>query len=69
MSFTRKQAERKLVKPGWAGDLSQDEVDFIQRELERRPSLRRKWGYIGAILKGVPLPSFIIRRIAKHGLR
>ena len=69
MSFTRKQKDRKLLKPGWAGELSQEEVDFIQRELARRPSTRRKWGIVGAILRGVPVPSLIIRRIARHGLR
>lgn len=61
--------DRKLLKPGWAGELSDREVEYIQRELQRSRRLWRRWGYLGAMLKGVTIPAATIRRIAKHGLR
>lgn len=62
------EPSRKLLQPGWAGELADFEVQFIQRELKRHPHLRRKWGYAGALLRGVALPSSTIRRIAVHGV-
>lgn len=34
---------RKLLEPGWAGDVSDTEAAYIARELTRRPRLRRLW--------------------------
>ena len=61
--------DKRLLEPGWAGELSDREVEYIQRELKRSRRLWRKWGYLGALLKGVSIPAATIRRIAKHGLR
>jgi len=66
---TKNQPGRKLLQPGWAGELSGSEVEYIQRELRRSQRLWRKWGYVRAMLKGVSIPSSTIRRVAKHGLR
>jgi hypothetical protein len=66
---TNNQPGRKLLQPGWAGELSGSEVEYIQRELGRSQRLWRKWGYVRAMLKGVSIPSSTIRRVAKHGLR
>jgi hypothetical protein len=66
---TKNQLGRKLLQPGWAGELSGSEVEYIQRELRRSQRLWRKWGYVRAMLKGVSIPSSTIRRVAKHGLR
>jgi hypothetical protein len=60
--------DRKLLQPGWAGQLSDSEIEFIRRELKRHPRLWRRWGYDGAMVKGVPIPASTIRRIAIHGL-
>jgi hypothetical protein len=61
--------DRKLLEPGWGGELSDREVEYIQGELKRSRRLWRRWGYLGAMLKGVAIPAATIRRIAKHGLK
>ena len=61
-------ADKRLLEPGWAGQLSDNEIEFIRRELKHHRSLWRRWGYDGALLKGVPIPASTIRRIAIHGL-
>jgi hypothetical protein len=65
----KNRMDKRLLEPGWAGELSDREVEYIQRELKRSRRLWRKWGYLGALLKGVSIPAATIRRIAKHGLR
>jgi len=69
MSAQKPELDRRLLDPGWAGELSDREVEYIQRELGRSRRLWRKWGYLGALLKGVTIPASTIRRIAKHGLK
>lgn len=61
-------ADRRLLEPGWAGQLSDTEIEFIRRELKLHRNLWRQWGYDGAMVKGVPIPASTIRRIAIHGL-
>lgn len=68
MAVTKVKSQRKLLEPGWAGQLSDSEIEFIQRELKRYPSLWRRWGYKKAMVRGVPIPASTIRRIAIHGL-
>jgi len=34
----------KLLIPGWAGDLSPDELAFIKAELKKNRRLRATWG-------------------------
>jgi len=61
--------DRRVLEPGWAGELSDREIEYIQQELKRSRRLWRRWGYLGAMLKGVAIPAATIRRIAKHGLK
>jgi hypothetical protein len=68
VAFSVEQWNRKLLQPGWAGDLAASEVEFIQRELRRQPHLRRKWGYTGSLLRGIPIPATTIRGVAVHGV-
>jgi hypothetical protein len=68
MAVTKIRPRKKLLEPGWAGQLSDSEIEFIQRELKRYPSLWRRWGYKKAMVRGVPIPASTIRRIAIHGL-
>ena len=68
MAAAKIYADRRLLEPGWAGQLSDNEIEFIRRELKLHRSLWRRWGYDGAMLKGVPIPASTIRRIAIHGL-
>jgi len=43
--------DQRLLIPGWAGELSDPEVEFIQERLRLSRRLSRKWGIIitGAI--------------------
>jgi hypothetical protein len=34
-----------ILAPGWAGDLSPEELAYIKRTLKRNPELRRLWGF------------------------
>jgi len=60
--------DRRLLEPGWAGRLSDSEIEFIRRELKLHRGLWRRWGYDGAMIRGVSIPASTIRRIAIHGL-
>lgn len=68
MAATKTYTDRRLLEPGWAGQLSDSEIEFIRRELKLHRSLWRRWGYYGAMVKGVPIPASTIRRIAIYGL-
>jgi len=68
MAVAKKKPQSKLLEPGWAGQLSDVEIEFIRRELRRSPTLWRRWGYKKAMVRGVPIPASTIRRIAIHGL-
>lgn len=68
MAVTRTYADRRLLEPGWAGQLSDSEIEFIRRELKHHRSLWRRWGYNGAMIRGVSIPASTLRRIAIHGL-
>ena len=37
--------EDRIIIPGWAGSLEPDELNFVIKELKRRPGLRVKWGF------------------------
>lgn len=68
MAAIRTYADRRLLEPGWAGQLSDSEIEFIRRELKLHRSLWRRWGYGGAMIRGVSIPAATLRRIAIHGL-
>jgi hypothetical protein len=68
MAVAKTWADRRLLEPGWAGQLSDSEIEFIRRELKLHRNLWRRWGYDGAMVKGVPIPASTLRRIAIHGL-
>lgn len=36
---------RKLLEPGWGGEVTSGEVAYIQRELLKEKSLSRIWGF------------------------
>ena len=38
--------DERLLLPGWAGELSDPEVEFIQERLRLSRRLSRKWGII-----------------------
>jgi hypothetical protein len=37
--------KKKLLQPGWAGELTRDELTYIKSRLQQSPSLKRRWGF------------------------
>ena len=37
--------DKRILIPGWAGELEPDELKFVKNELKRRPGLREKCGF------------------------
>ena len=57
--------KKKLLIPGWAGELSPDEFAYIKSQLKASPSLKRRWGFKPSAKR---LPEKRIRAIARDGL-
>ena len=57
--------KRKLLEPGWAGELSPDELAYIKSELRKSPTLRRKWGFRPSLKR---LSGDRIRAVARNCL-
>ena len=56
---------RKLLEPGWAGELDRTELAYIKSQLRRSSSLRRKWGFRPSAKR---LSEAHIREVAMHGV-
>ena len=54
----------RLLEPGWAGDLGDDELAYIQQELQRDKKLAYQWGFAPA---QKTRPAEAIRRVAMDG--
>ena len=54
----------RLLGPGWAGEISDDEVFFIQKELLRDRKLAYQWGFAPSRRTR---PADAIRRVALEG--
>lgn len=54
----------RLLGPGWGGDISDDEVFFIQEELLKDKKLAYQWGFAPAKRTR---PADAIRRVAMEG--
>ena len=61
LSFYRK----RLLEPGWAGELDSVELAYIKSEVRRSASLRRRWGFRPSARR---LSDFRIQAIARDGL-
>ena len=57
--------KEKLLEPGWAGELSPDELAYIKSQLKRSPSLKRRWGFRPSAKR---LSENHIRKVARDGL-
>ena len=62
LAFYRK----RLLEPGWAGELSPDELTYIKSELKQSASLRRRWGFRPSARR---LSESRIRTVASDGLQ
>jgi len=54
----------RLLEPGWAGELEDDQVAYIRAALHDDPDLAYQWGFKRSSKR---FPSDTIRRIAKKG--
>jgi len=57
--------EKKLLEPGWAGELSPDELAHIRSCLQQSLSLKRRWGFRPSAKR---LSESHIRAAARNGL-
>jgi len=58
--------ERKLLEPGWAGELTPDELAYIKSQLRQSRSLRRRWGFRPSAKR---FSESHIRAVARYGLK
>ena len=56
---------RKLLEPGWAGELDRAELAYIKSQLRRSPRLRGRWGFRPSARK---LSEARIRAVAMDGI-
>ena len=56
---------KKLIEPGWAGELSPDELVYIKSQLKQSPSLKRRWGFRPSAKR---LSEAHIRTVARNGI-
>lgn len=56
---------RKLLEPGWAGELDTVELAYIKAQLKQSASLRRRWGFRPSAKR---LPEARIRAVAMYGV-
>ena len=57
--------KKKLLEPGWAGELKPYELAYIKSQLKLSPSLRRPWGFRRSAKR---FSEKHIRAVAKDGL-
>lgn len=52
-----------LLIPGWAGELTPEELALLRAVLKRKPALRRRWGF-----KTSRISDAEIRKVALEGV-
>ncbi len=57
--------QENLIEPGWAGELSHNELAYIKSELKKSPSLKRRWGFRPTAKR---FSEKHIRDVARNGL-
>jgi len=57
--------KKKLLEPGWAGELKPYELAYIKSQLRLSPSLRRRWGFRPSAKR---FSEKHIRAVARDGL-
>lgn len=57
--------KKKLLQPGWAGELSPDEFAYVKCQLRQSPSIKRHWGFRPSARR---LSEKHIRAVARNGL-
>jgi len=57
--------KKKLIQPGWAGELSPDEFAYVKCRLRQSPSLKRRWGFRPSAKR---FSESRIRAVARNGI-
>ena len=57
--------KKKLLEPGWAGQLKPYELAYIKSQLRQSPSLKRRWAFKPSAKR---LSEKHIRAVARDGL-
>jgi len=57
--------KRKLLIPGWAGEVNPEELDYIVTKLRRNSELRRKWGFVKGRRR---ISRMKVKKVAMYGL-
>lgn len=55
---------KKLLEPGWAGELDRVELSYIKSQLKKSALLRRRWGFKPSAKR---LSESRIRAVAENG--
>ena len=56
---------RKLLIPGWAGEINNAEAAYIARELTRSPALRRLWRTASFGRRRTAITPRMVKRMAR----
>ena len=56
---------KKLLIPGWAGELNPEEFPYIKAPLKLSPSLKRRWGFRPSAKR---FSEARIREVARYGV-
>ncbi len=60
----KKRRKNKLIQPGWAGALTDEELEYLQKLLSQRPQVAELWGFpLGA----KTFSEQAVRRVAMWG--
>ncbi|HZA25503.1 MAG TPA: hypothetical protein VFA32_23385 [Dehalococcoidia bacterium] len=62
--YQGKTGNWKLLEPGWAGNLDDDELAFIFKHLEKDTDLRKWWGMKPSWKR---IPEEVVKRVAMEG--
>ena len=57
--------KKRLLEPGWAGELSPDEFAYVKCQLRQSPSLKRRWGFRPSAKR---FSESRIRAVARNGI-
>lgn len=60
----KKRRKNKLIQPGWAGALTDEELEYLQKVLTQRPQVAELWGFRPG---AKTLPEQAVRRVAMWG--
>ena len=58
--------KKKLLEPGWAGELDRAEFAYVRSELQKSPQLKRRWDFPPSAKR---FSEKHIREVARNGVK